>query len=474
MKIVQGEIPMNDAQTLFREGVLALRERKDAAEARRLLTESLRLNPQNEMAWLWLARTIGDPAKRLQCVERALSINPANEQALAFKQQLLEQSVKTAGLNGHDSQAVEDAPAPPKLKTAGQELTADEEKRIKTLLKKADMLVEQGDPEGAIEQWVRVLEIQVDHEIAMRNAVGYLSRLKYLDDARELVWRALEAGTQHPSIYLTAIDIARYQGNPGEVDSLRERLAGLPEADEKLIVTIVDQFIKDEQLIRALNVVTKALEKHPKSQDLLTRMGNLLDMAGRETEAMRYYDRAARLGTGTEAGREADKRLQNYNPVLTDRERGSLALAWREAAGFALVFILLGWQDSGLDLFQMDINHWIGVVLALFGGYFVITATSSPQQRGLAALLGGTVPDKKKNGNDDDEINTGVVEESSELPIIPPAFRMVIGLGGAVLLIAAFTLVFSRSLNLISNPIIPDDVPFITCDEFECYEGARQ
>ena len=47
---------MSDAQALFREGVMALRERKDVAEGRRLLIESLRTNPQNDMAWVWLAR----------------------------------------------------------------------------------------------------------------------------------------------------------------------------------------------------------------------------------------------------------------------------------------------------------------------------------------------------------------------------------------------------------------------------------
>ena len=72
-----------DAQTLFREGVLVLRDQKDVARARQLLTQSLKLDPNNEMAWLWLSRTTDDPQKKLQCVERALRLNPKNEQALA-------------------------------------------------------------------------------------------------------------------------------------------------------------------------------------------------------------------------------------------------------------------------------------------------------------------------------------------------------------------------------------------------------
>lgn len=436
---------MKDARALFREGVLALRERKDAGEARRLLTESLRLNPQNEMAWLWLARTTSDPQKRLQCVERALAINPANEQALAIRRQL----------NGA-YEAASDGNKP--ASQASRKLSLNEEKRIGAMLKQADDLVEAGDVEGAIEQWVRVLDVQVDHEIAMRNAVGYLSRLKYIDDARELVWRALDAGTQHPSIYLTAIDIARHKGEYAEMEALGERLARLPDVDDGVIATIIDRFIQQEQPIRALNLLSGIIEDHPKSQKLLTRMGDLQTMAGRDAEALKYYDRAARLGTATKEGREADKKLLEYIPTLSDRERGSVALALREAAGIALIFIVLAWHDAGLNLLNLGQERWIGVLLAFVGGYLLITATSSPQQKPLAAWLGGTVPGKVENSDENEDADTPIIEES-ELPIISDGLRFVIGLGGAALLASAFILVFGTAINLLLNPIPPTDIP---------------
>lgn len=464
---------MNDAQALFREGVLALKERKDAGEARRLLTESLRLNPQNEMAWLWLARTLNDPAKSLQCVERALSISPANEQAQALKQKItgkVSQPAPAAVEAPLVTPTVEEPePKPRKNKTNKHVLTPSEDRQIKALLKKADELLEQEDNEGAVEQWVRVLEIQVDHEVAMRNAVGFLSRMKYLDDARELVWRAIEAGTEHPSIYLTAIDIAKYQRNPGEAADLRERLAGLPSADEDLVVSVAEQFLEDEQAIRAMEVLERGLENYPNSQKLLIMMGDMHKALEHQKEAMRYYDLAARLGSGTAAGREADKKLLNFAPVLTDRERGSMALAWREASGVALLLLLLGWHDASLDLLQMDVTHWLGVILGLVGGYLLITATSSPQQRLLAPILGGTTVEKKKKNEDDDGIQMGAIEDASELPIIPPAFRFVLGTGGAILLLAALTMVFGRSFDLLANPRMPASLPYIECSASECY-----
>ncbi len=78
---------------------------------------------------------------------------------------------------------------------------------------------------------------------------------------------------------------------------------------------------------------------------------------------------------------------------MTDRERGSILLALREALGFGALFLLLGWQDAGLNLANMGASRWIGVGLAILGGYFVVTALSSPQQQPLAGWLGGDVPE---------------------------------------------------------------------------------
>ncbi len=71
-----------DAQTLYREGVFAIRDQKDVTRGRDLLVQSLQIDPGNDMAWLWLTHTITDRDKRLQYVERALAINPQNQHAL--------------------------------------------------------------------------------------------------------------------------------------------------------------------------------------------------------------------------------------------------------------------------------------------------------------------------------------------------------------------------------------------------------
>ncbi len=449
-----------DAQTLFREGVIAIKDKRDVAEGRKLLTQSLRLNPNNEMAWLWLSRTVADREKKLQCLERALSINPANEQAILLKERLLEDS------NGSTTtvivEPVSEAPTPQK-----KELTADDERRIKTLLNRAESYLSEGKTEDAIEQWVQALAIQPDHEMAMAMAVRHLSRLKYIDDAKELVWRALDSGTTVPSIYLTAVDIAQHLGDAVEADTLRDRLARLPTADDELVSRIVDYYMDQDLHGRAIEILEHALATHSHSQKLLIRMGDLQKAFANDGDARKYYERAARRGTGTKEGREADKRLLESAPLLTDSERGSIFLAFREALGFGSLWLLLAWQDAGLSFALVGPSRWLGVGLSVVGGYLLDTAIWSPQQRPLAGMLGGQVPEPKKRDAKpkSDALNksaqVGALEDDTHLPILPPAVRFIFAAVGIAILIFAFTLVFSRAISLLQNPVPPTDVPTI-------------
>ncbi len=78
-----------DAQTLFKQGIAAIRERQDIVRGQQYLIQSLRLDPRNEMAWLWLSHTYSDPKKQIACLDRVLRLNPQNERALARKRTLL-------------------------------------------------------------------------------------------------------------------------------------------------------------------------------------------------------------------------------------------------------------------------------------------------------------------------------------------------------------------------------------------------
>lgn len=84
---------------MFREGVSAIRDEKELGRGRKLLVESLRLDAENDMAWLWLSKTVNDKTKRIECIERALEINPGNVQAQQLKEQLLNNGFSSSSVS---------------------------------------------------------------------------------------------------------------------------------------------------------------------------------------------------------------------------------------------------------------------------------------------------------------------------------------------------------------------------------------
>jgi hypothetical protein len=176
---------------------------------------------------------------------------------------------------------------------------------------------------------------------------------------------------------------------------------------------------------------------------------------------MVYYDRAVRLGSRSKKGKEADKKLAAFVPVLTDRERGRVWLAVRETVGVMLLFLLMAWQDAGLSLLDLGPRRWAGVVLSLVGGYLLITATSSPQQEPVASWLGGSVPAEPTGENPLQAVPAApgrAAQEPTHLPIVPESVRYLLGTAGAVLLVTAFILVFYHALGLVTHnppPYLP-------------------
>lgn len=409
-----------NANNYYEQGVHAFRIERDIESARRLLTRAVKTDPQNEMAWLWLSRTLSDPKRQLQAVERALNINPSNLTAQQIHQKLV------ARQNGHVS-------SPPAT------ISPQNEHQIALYLNHAQTYLDQGDNEGAVGKWVDVLDLQVDHEVALREAVKTLIKLKYHKDAKELLWRAIDANTPNLSIYLTMLDLIVQEDEHHRIESLHVKILALPTVTTEVVMRVTEKYITLGFTGQAYNVLENGIEKFPDQQDLLLKMGDLQDRMGKDKDAIAYYQRTAALGIRTDAGKEADKRLQQFAPVITDNERGNMWLAWREAGGILLVFFTLAWMDSSLDMLQIDSLHWMGVLLSIIGGYLLITATSSPRQGFLVRLLGGEV-----------DLFSG-----SDLPVIQENLRYALGALGAVLLLLALWLTFSNAITALLDPTTP-------------------
>ncbi|MDZ4768267.1 MAG: tetratricopeptide repeat protein [Chloroflexota bacterium] len=72
---------MEDAREMRQQGIRAAKAGQKE-EARRLLQQSLRVEPDSEPAWLWLASVANNNRERIFCLNKVLELNPRNETAL--------------------------------------------------------------------------------------------------------------------------------------------------------------------------------------------------------------------------------------------------------------------------------------------------------------------------------------------------------------------------------------------------------
>jgi twitching motility two-component system response regulator PilG len=101
----------NEVSELLSEGIAAA-QTGDHVLARTLLLQVTDQAPNNELAWLWLASIVDVPEHRLAFLERALGINPNNQQAQSWlqaahaqiSQSLLQKGI-AAARDGHKGQA---------------------------------------------------------------------------------------------------------------------------------------------------------------------------------------------------------------------------------------------------------------------------------------------------------------------------------------------------------------------------------
>src|SRR5690242_20604913 len=72
-----------DEGAFWREQGIAAARLGDRAGANAALERAVQLNPTDEEAWFWLAAVQSEPRRSLLALERVLALNPRHERALA-------------------------------------------------------------------------------------------------------------------------------------------------------------------------------------------------------------------------------------------------------------------------------------------------------------------------------------------------------------------------------------------------------
>jgi hypothetical protein len=67
--------------TMLEQAVAHIRA-GEIENARSLLIEVLKQNPEDENAWLWMTKCVTEPEQKRYCFEKVLRINPQNQYAI--------------------------------------------------------------------------------------------------------------------------------------------------------------------------------------------------------------------------------------------------------------------------------------------------------------------------------------------------------------------------------------------------------
>jgi len=78
---------MSSHDDLLQQGIAAVRAGQLDA-GRQLLAKAIQINPQSEMAWIWMSGVVQTDEQRIQCLRQVIAINPNNELALKGLQAL--------------------------------------------------------------------------------------------------------------------------------------------------------------------------------------------------------------------------------------------------------------------------------------------------------------------------------------------------------------------------------------------------
>ncbi len=79
-----------DSAEILRQAIQAARNGRELT-ARDLFQDVVRMDPNNEVAWMWLSGLLDPLEDRLAACERVLSINPGNRRMRAYRDKLLEE-----------------------------------------------------------------------------------------------------------------------------------------------------------------------------------------------------------------------------------------------------------------------------------------------------------------------------------------------------------------------------------------------
>lgn len=219
---------------------------------------------------------------------------------------------------------------------------------------------------------------------------------------------------QQPGLYQRLGELLAELGRTEEVLSVLKNAIEREPEELGLYLSLGHVLRQSRHFTQAATTYTEAIARSPKSAEANFALGDLFLERGKPKEAARYLAQAAHLApqdglAWARLGRAYDE-LQQFHPAVNayqqavrylspelvewkrSRERldvlnpdlpEGLVRGWpeflRQVTGPILVCLLALLLDSGLRPWWIDWSGWLALLLAIFGAFLWVSATSLPQ-----------------------------------------------------------------------------------------------
>lgn len=265
----------HEINSLLRSGIDAAKN-GSRDEAKALLFRVTDIEPENEMAWLWLASVSEYPEELLTFLQKVLHINPANEQALEWEQStkaLLARNLVQYGITAVQENKKESA-----KRCFNRALETDENNEMAWLWLAS--IAEDADEK--VSNLEKVLSINPENEVA-----NTLLKLMRKDEAAELLQKskASAARGNHEQAMELLEQVRELDTNLDEVWVLKGHLSQSFE-EKAFCFNQALSFNPDNEAARAglvsIDSILQALNADGSTRPLSPQMKKELEAAGRE------------------------------------------------------------------------------------------------------------------------------------------------------------------------------------------------
>lgn len=316
------------------------------AEALRMLQHVVQSEPDNEQAWLWIARVSTSRDQRHRALLRVLDINPEN----ATAKRVLEQQFGGHGPGVRD--------------------------HINNLL--ADATFET-DPRRAEALYEKVLDLDpISHE-ALDGILPLYRKAGVWARGFRMLDRARQHAPNDETIIRHTIHFGLLSNDLDYLRGLDEIWMTSPHVKVEELVSAAKRFANDKQFDVVAALLERGSEIDPQNQTVLFGLMRAYQVLHRFDDAKRIQKQIADVDAKSKIGKSMMETLLDEDPYVPLATRESTFIAVRELVGLLIPIGMLVILDNRLGF--GGIETLLAILTGVLGGYLLVSATSSHEQK---------------------------------------------------------------------------------------------